>query len=68
MQIKNQRILPNGKKQMTVIVDTNEQLISINESLFYRLGGELNDIVPGFVITDSCQISWCHIQQNWIPE
>ena len=64
MQIKSLRILPNGKKQITVIIDTDEHLQAINEKSFYRLGGQLNDIVPGFVLTESYQISWYHIQQN----
>lgn len=38
------------------------------EGRFYQLGGQMDDVVPGHVLTEARPASWCHLEQKWIAE
>ena len=36
------------------------------ENRFYKLGGQLDDVVPGHVLLEARPTTWCHFEQKWI--
>jgi hypothetical protein len=53
-------------RRVTVELAPGEYLLSFKEDAYYRLGGQLEDVVQGHVITESYQVSWCSIGQEWV--
>ena len=43
----------------------DEQLMSVRPEKYYKLGGQVEDVVQGHVITESDAVYWCSIGQNW---
>lgn len=66
MKIKRDKTDVKGVRVVTVELSPGETLCAFNESTHYRLGGQIDDIVPGFVITESYPAHWCHIEQAWV--
>ena len=66
MKLMTERINKRGKRVVTVELDTDEKLMSFKDDRFYRLGGQVNDIVHGHVITESDAVYWCSIGQEWV--
>lgn len=52
-------------RRVTVELQHNEVLMSFKPSRFYRLGGQVGDVVQGHVITDSDAVYWCSVGQRW---
>lgn len=65
MKITKERIDRRGKRIVTVELDTDEKLMSFKDDRFYRLGGQVEDVVQGHVITESDRVYWCSIGQRW---
>jgi hypothetical protein len=63
--IKDEIATLKRKRRITVEVDHNEFLVSIKPDLYYRLGGQVEDIVQGHVIADMSRVYWCSITQKW---
>lgn len=66
MKIRHRKELKNGKRHVLVELDSDETLISFNEEAYYKLGGQVEDIVRGHVITEAYQVTWCSIGQEWV--
>lgn len=62
-----QKIVTNkqGKRVVTVVLDEGERLMSFSDDKFYRLGGQVEDVVAGHVVTESERVVWCSIEQRW---
>ena len=65
MKIRSERILKSGKRVVVVELDAKETLTSIRPNSYYRLGGQLNDIVASHVLEEMNEVSWCSISQGW---
>lgn len=52
-------------RRVTVELADNEHLLCVKERGYYRLGGQVDDIVRGHVITEMRNVYWCGIRQNW---
>jgi len=65
MKVLKQKINQRGKHEVTVELDNDEKLISFNDECFYRLGGQVGDVVQGHVITECEGVYWCSIRQEW---
>jgi hypothetical protein len=63
--LKDQQATLKHKRRITVEVDHGETLMSFHEDRYYRLGGQVEDIVRGHVITESQHVIWCSIEQRW---
>lgn len=59
------KALKNGKHRVTVDIRPGQKLLAVDERVFYRLGGQLDEIVPGHVLTGTGEVYWCHIGQDW---
>lgn len=64
--IKDEPATLKRKRRITVEVDRDERLMSFNPNQYYRLGGQVEDIMQGHVIVDSEHVIWCSIEQRWI--
>jgi hypothetical protein len=64
--IKDEIATLKRKRRITVEVDRDEHLMSFNPDQYYRLGGQVEDIMQGHVIIDSEHVIWCSIEQRWI--
>lgn len=65
MKILHAKTLKSGKIHLLVEVSPNESLMSIKEDEHYQLGGQVDDIVRGHVITEALGVYWCSITQRW---
>lgn len=36
------------------------------EDAFYKLGGQMDDVVPGHVLQETRPVVWCHFEQKWV--
>ena len=52
-------------RTVTVQLVAGEKLMAFKDDSFYRLGGQLDEIVGGHVITESEKVYWCSITQKW---
>lgn len=59
------KTLKTGKLRVTVDIAPGEQLIAVNEDRFYQLGGQVNDVHRGHVLTETKEVYWCGITQEW---
>jgi hypothetical protein len=66
MEIKYMKQLKNGKQHALVELQPGEKLTTFHEDRFYRLGGQLDDVVAGHVITEADHVVWCSIEQRWV--
>lgn len=55
-----------GKRQLTVeLSNQNDTVLVISPDEFYQLGGQMDDIVPGHVLTEAAEVRWDHHSQEW---
>lgn len=66
MKILHTKTLKNGKRHAIVEMDEGENILCFNEKWHYRLGGQVDDVVQGHVITESDHVVWCSIEQRWV--
>jgi hypothetical protein len=59
-------IRKDGVRTVTVQLAENEQLMAFKDGSYYRLGGQLDDVVGGYYITESEPVMWCSIEQKWV--
>jgi hypothetical protein len=64
--IKDEVATLKRKRRVTVELDHGEYLMAFNDDRLYRLGGQVEDIVGGYVITESRRVHWCSIEQRWV--
>jgi hypothetical protein len=53
------------KRQVLVELDPGEQLISIHDHRFYQLGHPICDVLAGHILSNSEQVQWCSVAQEW---
>ena len=66
MKIKYRKDLKNGKRHVLVELDADETLLTFDDDKFYRLGGQVDEVVAGHVITQADHVVWCSIEQRWV--
>jgi len=66
--IKDQIATHNRGRRITVELAPGEILFNIREGHYYRLGGQVNDVVQSHVITEMKSVYWCSITQEWEEE
>lgn len=68
MKVKRERVNTKGLREVTVELLPGENLRAFEDSRYYRMGGQLDDVMPGYVITEAEPVFWCHIQQQWVDK
>jgi hypothetical protein len=66
MKTIRERINKQGKRELTVVLEKEDHLMCFREDRFYRLGGQVDDVMAGHVITASDCVYWCSIEQRWV--
>jgi len=66
MKITKDFTRKDGVRTVTVQLATGEKLMALKEDSYYRLGGQLDDVVGGYCIIDSPRVVWCSIRQDWV--
>jgi hypothetical protein len=66
MTIVKRKLLADGSRQLTIRVTNEESLVHISNTGFYRLGSQLDIIVPAEAINDCVQVYWCPLSQKWM--
>lgn len=65
MKVLHTKTLKNGKRHELIELAEGEEVMSFNDNNYYRLGGQVDDVVHGNVITESEHVVWCSIEQRW---
>ena len=63
--IKDEMATLQRGRRVTVVLDPGESLVFIKPNCYYRLGGQVEDIVQSHVIIEAGQVYWCSITQKW---
>jgi hypothetical protein len=40
--------------------------MAFKDDSYYRLGGQLDDVVGGYCIIEGERVVWCSIEQKWV--
>lgn len=56
----------NLKPGEHALVSPQGNVLRILESRYYKLGGQVEDIVSGDIITEIRDVSWCSVSQQWV--
>jgi hypothetical protein len=64
--IKDEIATLKRRRRVTVELDHDEQLMAFKDGSYYRLGGQIDDVVGGHCIIFSCRVTWCSITQKWV--
>ena len=56
----------DGVRTVTVQLAVGEKLMAFQEDSYYRLGGQVDEIMGGYVITEADHVMWCSIEQKWV--
>ena len=52
-------------RRVTIELRHDEEFAVIKHGAYYRLGGQVDDIVQSHVITEMRGVYWCSITQKW---
>lgn len=63
--IKDEPATIKRGRRVTVELLPGEILTSVKNDAYYQLGGQVDDIVRGYVIADMRCVYWCSITQKW---
>lgn len=67
MKIKSSKPLTDGKVRLVIELEELEYVRVIKDNAYYRLGGQLDDIVATHVLEGMQEVFWCSIEQKWMP-
>ena len=52
-------------RRITVELGPSEGIFNVRDGHFYRLGGQVDDVVQSHVIAEMKGVYWCSISQKW---
>ena len=56
----------SGNVTHWVKIEPGERVLVIRDDQHYRLGGQVDDVVAGNVLTECTEVAWCSVQQEWV--
>jgi hypothetical protein len=65
LTIKDEVATLKRGRRVTVELEPDEYLVSFKDGTYYRLGGQVGDVVRGHIITEAYPVYWCSIAQKW---
>lgn len=65
LTIKDEVATLKRGRRVTVELEPNEYLMSFKDGAYYRLGGQVEDVVQSHVITEMYPVYWCSVTQQW---
>ena len=63
--IKDEIATLKRKRRVVLELDHDEEYAVLKNNAYYRLGGQVDDIVQSHVIGDMSRVYWCSITQQW---
>ncbi len=63
--IKDEIATLKRKRRVVIELDADEEFAVIKEGAYYRLGGQVGDIMQSHVIAEMSRVYWCSITQKW---
>lgn len=66
MKIIKESFNKAGGRRVTIDLDKSESLKIVRDDAYYKLGGQVEDIVQSHVVLDSAEVYWCSIGQEWV--
>jgi hypothetical protein len=66
MKITKDFTRKDGIRTVTVQLAAGEKLMAFKEDSYYRLGGQLDDVVGTHCIAEGNRVVWCSIEQKWV--
>ena len=66
MKITKDFTRKDGIRTVTVQLAAGERLMAFKEDSYYRLGGQLDDVVGTHCIAEGNRVAWCSIEQKWV--
>lgn len=66
MRIIKEKTNRQGQQEVTVVLKPGDKLMCFRDDRYFRLGGQVEDVVAGHVITESDHVVWCSIEQRWM--
>ena len=64
--IKDEPATLKRRRRITIeLQHDDEYLMLFRPDSYYKLGGQVDDVVQGHVITESNNVYWCSIGQKW---
>jgi hypothetical protein len=52
--------------ERAVILPPGKHVLLIDQDMHYRLGGQVDEVMQGHVITEAEPVVWCNIEQAWV--
>ena len=66
MKITKDYTRKDGVRTVTVQLAEGEKLMALKDDSYYRLGGQLDDVVGTHCLAEGCRVYWCSIEQKWV--
>jgi hypothetical protein len=66
MKITKDFTRKDGIRTVTVQLAADETFRAFKDESYYRLGGQLDEVVGGYCITEGRRVVWCSIEQKWV--
>ena len=63
--IKTEAATLKRGQRITVELAPGETIFNVREGNYYRLGGQVEDVVQSHVLTETRGVYWCSISQKW---
>lgn len=63
--IKDEPETSKRKRRVVLELDRDEEFAVLQNNAYYRLGGQVDDIVRSHVIADMSRVYWCSVSQQW---
>jgi len=63
--IKDEIATFKRKRRVVLELNHDEEFAVLQNDAYYRLGGQVDDIVQSHVIGDMSRVYWCSITQKW---
>lgn len=61
------QVVKGGKRIITVEMEHPDSVLrEVNDKHFYRLGGQVDDVMPGHVLSEANRVRWCPFDQQWV--
>ena len=66
MKITKDYTRKDGVRTITVQLAKGEKLMEFKDDSYYRLGGQIDDVVAVHCIIEGKRVYWCSIEQKWV--
>ena len=66
MRITKDYTRKDGVRTVTVQLAKGEKLMEFKDDSYYRLGGQIDDVVAVHCIIEGKRVVWCSIEQDWV--